>query len=162
MMHLGADAVYCAASLSTIRRMADEKIPVFGHVGLIPHFCTWTGALKRSVKRPKARGRFMSTAAPMKRQALLASRLKLCRPKSLRKSQSIHRSFLSRWGVVRAAIANIFLRAMSSVRIVAICRDTLKKYVDLAKEVDQIQELRIKAFKSFAKDVQKGAYPSAP
>jgi 3-methyl-2-oxobutanoate hydroxymethyltransferase len=37
-----------------------------------------------------------------------------------------------------------------------------KKYVDLAKEFDRIQELRIKAFKSFVKDVQKGTYPSTP
>jgi 3-methyl-2-oxobutanoate hydroxymethyltransferase len=37
-----------------------------------------------------------------------------------------------------------------------------KKYVDLSKEYDRIQEMRIGAFKSFVKDVQKGSYPSAP
>lgn len=46
MIKAGADAVYCAASFQTIRRMADEGIPVIGHVGLIPHTCTWTGGFK--------------------------------------------------------------------------------------------------------------------
>ena len=46
MMRNGADAVYCAASFPTVRRMADEGIPVIGHVGLIPSKCTWTGGFK--------------------------------------------------------------------------------------------------------------------
>jgi 3-methyl-2-oxobutanoate hydroxymethyltransferase len=46
MMEAGADAVYCAASFQTVERMAAESIPVIGHVGLIPHFCTWTGGFK--------------------------------------------------------------------------------------------------------------------
>ena len=36
MYKAGADAVYCSASYATIKRMADEAIPVIGHVGLIP------------------------------------------------------------------------------------------------------------------------------
>ncbi len=46
MMRNGADAVYCAASVATVKRMAEQGIPVIGHVGLIPHTCTWTGGFK--------------------------------------------------------------------------------------------------------------------
>lgn len=42
----GADAVYCSASLGTIRALADHAIPVCGHVGLIPPKATWTGGFK--------------------------------------------------------------------------------------------------------------------
>lgn len=42
----GGDAVYCAASLSTVRRMREEGIPVCGHVGLIPSKATWTGGFR--------------------------------------------------------------------------------------------------------------------
>ena len=42
----GADAVYCAASLDTIRALADEHVPVCGHSGLIPHHSTWTGGYR--------------------------------------------------------------------------------------------------------------------
>ena len=42
----GGDAVYCAASLQTVRRMREEGIPVCGHVGLIPSKATWTGGFR--------------------------------------------------------------------------------------------------------------------
>src|SRR4051812_37922450 len=35
-MRIGADAVYCAASVEIIARMYSEGIPVCSHVGLIP------------------------------------------------------------------------------------------------------------------------------
>ena len=66
-----ADSVYCSASLATVRRLADESIPVVGHVGLIPSRRTWTGgwravgksadaalAIYRDVKRLEAAGAF--------------------------------------------------------------------------------------------------------
>ena len=43
---VGGDCVYCAASLGTIKALADEGIPVVSHVGLIPSKCTWTGGFK--------------------------------------------------------------------------------------------------------------------
>lgn len=42
----GGDAVYCAARIQTVRRFAEEGIPVCGHVGLIPSKATWTGGFK--------------------------------------------------------------------------------------------------------------------
>jgi 3-methyl-2-oxobutanoate hydroxymethyltransferase len=46
LIKAGADAIYCSASLHTIRRLADENIPVIGHTGLIPSRATWTGGFK--------------------------------------------------------------------------------------------------------------------
>ncbi|NBQ39093.1 MAG: 3-methyl-2-oxobutanoate hydroxymethyltransferase [Alphaproteobacteria bacterium] len=45
-MKIGGDAVYCAASLDTIKRLSAEGIPVISHVGLIPSKATWTGGFK--------------------------------------------------------------------------------------------------------------------
>lgn len=42
----GGDAVYCAARIQTVRHLAEEGIPVCGHVGLIPSKATWTGGFK--------------------------------------------------------------------------------------------------------------------
>ena len=42
----GADCVYCASSMSTIKALCDDGIPVIRHVGLIPSKCTWTGGFK--------------------------------------------------------------------------------------------------------------------
>ena len=39
----GASSVYCSASPSIIEAMAGERIPVVGHLGLVPRHVTWTG-----------------------------------------------------------------------------------------------------------------------
>lgn len=41
-----ADAVYCSAGFNTVRRLAEDAIPVIGHVGLIPSRATWTGGFR--------------------------------------------------------------------------------------------------------------------
>ena len=46
MLMAGADALYCSAGLGTVKFLADEHIPVVGHVGLVPSRCTWTGGFK--------------------------------------------------------------------------------------------------------------------
>jgi 3-methyl-2-oxobutanoate hydroxymethyltransferase len=43
---LGADAVYFGGSIASVEKMANEGIPVVGHVGLIPYKATWTGGFK--------------------------------------------------------------------------------------------------------------------
>jgi 3-methyl-2-oxobutanoate hydroxymethyltransferase len=45
-LELGADAVYFGGSISSVEKMANEGIPVVGHVGLIPYKSTWTGGFK--------------------------------------------------------------------------------------------------------------------
>jgi 3-methyl-2-oxobutanoate hydroxymethyltransferase len=46
VMQKGADAVYCYTSLQFTKAMARHGIPVVGHVGLVPHVCSWTGGFK--------------------------------------------------------------------------------------------------------------------
>ena len=42
----GADAVMTARSLSVISLLANEDIPVMGHLGLVPRKCTWVGGIR--------------------------------------------------------------------------------------------------------------------
>ncbi len=39
----GASSVYCSASPFIIEAMARERIPVVGHLGMVPRHVTWTG-----------------------------------------------------------------------------------------------------------------------
>lgn len=41
-LELGASSVYCSASPFIIETMAQEGIPVVGHLGLVPRHVTWT------------------------------------------------------------------------------------------------------------------------
>lgn len=50
-LELGASSVYCSASPFIIEAMARERIPVVGHLGLVPRHAAWTGyrAIGRTV-----------------------------------------------------------------------------------------------------------------
>lgn len=50
VLNAGADAVYCAQGLSHVKALADEAIPVWGHVGFIPHKASWLGGFKAQGK----------------------------------------------------------------------------------------------------------------
>ena len=45
-LQIGADAIYCPQSLAYVKALADESIPVVGHVGFIPYKRTWFGGFK--------------------------------------------------------------------------------------------------------------------
>lgn len=49
----GADAVLCSRGSETIRMLADEQIPVMGHLGFVPRRSTWYGSV-RSVGKTAA------------------------------------------------------------------------------------------------------------
>ena len=51
-LEMGASSVYCSASPFIIEAMARERIPVVGHLGLVPRHVTWTGyrAIGRTVE----------------------------------------------------------------------------------------------------------------
>ena len=41
-LEAGASSVYCSASAFIIEAMARERIPVVGHLGMVPRHVTWT------------------------------------------------------------------------------------------------------------------------
>lgn len=51
-LELGASSVYCSASPFIIEAMARERIPVVGHLGMVPRHVTWTNyrAIGRTVE----------------------------------------------------------------------------------------------------------------
>jgi 3-methyl-2-oxobutanoate hydroxymethyltransferase len=51
-LEIGASSVYCSASPFIIEAMARERIPVVGHLGMVPRHVTWTGyrALGRTLE----------------------------------------------------------------------------------------------------------------
>lgn len=42
----GADAVLCSRGYETVKMLADEQIPVMGHLGLVPRKSTWLGGIR--------------------------------------------------------------------------------------------------------------------
>jgi 3-methyl-2-oxobutanoate hydroxymethyltransferase len=160
-MKAGADAVYCAASLTTIARLRAEGFPVCGHVGLIPARATWTGGFR-------AVGKTLETALLVWRQT-----------QELEAAGAVMAEMEVVPHEVAAAISkrsSIFMLSMGSGTgcdaQYLFAEDALginrghyprhaKKYRDFAAEHDRLQRERVAAFKEFIGDIKSGAYPEA-
>jgi 3-methyl-2-oxobutanoate hydroxymethyltransferase len=155
----GGDAVYCAASMSIVRRLRDEGIPVCGHSGLIPSQATWTGGFK-------AVGKTLETARLVWQQV-----------QALEKAGA----FAAEIEVVPAEVATLISQRTSLLLIsmgagagcdaqYLFASDVLghnrghvprhaKAYRNFAVEYDRLQAERVAAFKEYQQDVDGGTYP---
>ena len=157
-MEAGVDGVYFAGGLNIVEALANEGIPVTGHVGYVPRWRTWTGV--RSVGK-----------TPEEALALFK------KVKSLESAGA--------WAVemelVPVEVADFITRNTSLITEGMGCGDVCdtqylfscdvlgtntghfprhaKKYADLAAEEARLQSLRVEAFKAFALDVRNGGYP---
>ncbi|MCG5481999.1 3-methyl-2-oxobutanoate hydroxymethyltransferase [Sinorhizobium alkalisoli] len=158
-MRAGGDAVYCAAGLSTVRRLRAEGIPVCGHVGLIPSKATWTGGFR-------AVGKTAASALEIWRQV-----------QALEQAGAFAAEIEVVPGEVAAAISKRTSLLMLSMGAGSGCDaqylfadDVLgqnrghtprhaKVYRNFAAEFDRLQQERIAAFREYVEDVRSGAYP---
>jgi 3-methyl-2-oxobutanoate hydroxymethyltransferase len=162
MLCHGADAVYCAASIGTIKRMADEGIPVIGHVGLIPHTCTWTGGFKAVGKTAESAMKVYERCKRYEEAGAFGVEIEVV-PPEVTAEMSKHTSLflVSMGGGPDGDCQYLFACDVLGTNPGHVPRHA-RKYADLAKEHTRIQHIRIDAFKAFVNDVQSGAYPSQP
>jgi 3-methyl-2-oxobutanoate hydroxymethyltransferase len=157
-MDMGADAVYFAGSLHIVEAMAREGIPVTGHVGFVPRWRTWTNV--------RAVGKNADEAVALYRKV-----------KDLENAGA----WAVEMEIVPVEVADFITRGTSLITegmgCGAVCDtqylfscDVLgtntghyprhaKKYADMAAEETRLQQMRIDAFRAFARDVELGMYP---
>lgn len=159
MYKAGADAVYCSAGYATVKAMADENIPVIGHVGLIPSRRTWTGGWKAvgktaetamevfdAVKKLEAAGAFGAEIEVVPVEVAEA----ICKRTSL---------FLISMGAGTGCDAQyLFAEDVLGQNRGHMPRHS-KVYRNFAAEFDRLQQERIAAFKEFVADCDSRAYP---
>jgi len=46
LLEAGADAIYCPREPAVVERLANAKVPVMGHLGLVPRTSSWTGGVR--------------------------------------------------------------------------------------------------------------------
>jgi 3-methyl-2-oxobutanoate hydroxymethyltransferase len=157
---LGADSVYCAASLETIHRLRAEGIPVCGHTGLIPSKRTWTGGFTavgkttesalfvyEQVKALEAAGAFMAEieVVPAKVAAEISKRTSLLLM-SMGAGDGCDGQYLFAEDILGYTPGHRPRHA--------------KSYRNFRAEYERLQSERVAAFKEFAKDVTEGDYPA--
>ena len=158
ILEMGGDAVYCSHSVKWIEAMAKEGIPVTAHVGLVPNRATWTNY--------RAVGKTAEEALKVFQDV-----------KDLENAGAA----CVEVEVVPVELADFITRNTQMITMgmgcgdvcdtqYLFCNDILgtneghyprhaKKYVELQKEEEQIQNLRIKGFKMFVDDMNSGKYP---
>ena len=155
----GGDAVYCAAGLSTIRRMREEGIPVCGHVGLIPSKATWTGGFRAVGKTAASAFEIWRQTKALEDAGAFAAEIEVV-PGEVAAAISQNTSMLM---ISMGAGTGCDAQYLFADDVLGANRDHYprhaKVYRNFAAEHDRLQRERIAAFTEFAEDVKTGAYP---
>ena len=159
-LELGASSVYCSASPWIIEAMARERIPVVGHLGMVPRHATWTNI--RAIGKTAAEAkqlfdqmkRIESAGAYAAELELVPHRLAsyLCNNTtmllmSLGSGSGCDSQFLFSNDILGDYEERIPRHA--------------KAYRNFLKEYQRLQNERIAAFKEYASDVKSGRFPEA-
>ncbi|MBP1886202.1 3-methyl-2-oxobutanoate hydroxymethyltransferase [Sinorhizobium mexicanum] len=158
----GGDAVYCAASLSIVRRMRDEGIPVCGHVGLIPSKATWTGGFRAVGKTAESALEIWRQVRALEEAGAFAAEIEVV-PAEVAAAISKRSSLLM---LSMGAGAGCDAQYLFAEDVLGQNRGHYprhaKVYRNFAAEYARLQQERIAAFREYAEDVRSGAYPQNP
>jgi 3-methyl-2-oxobutanoate hydroxymethyltransferase len=159
MYKAGADAVYCSASYATIKRMADEAIPVIGHVGLIPSRRTWTGGWQAVGKTAESAMAIFEAVRQLEAAGAFGAEIEVV-PVEVAEAISKRTSlFLLSMGAGTGCDAQyLFAEDVLGQNRGHIPRHS-KVYRNFAAEFDRLQRERVAAFGEFVADVRSKAFP---
>lgn len=159
MLKASADAVYCSASIATIKRMADESVPVIGHVGLIPSRRTWTGGWKAVGKTAESAVEIMEAVRQLEAAGAFGAEIEVV-PVEVAEAISQRTSlFMLSMGAGTGCDAQyLFAEDILGTNRGHMPRHS-KVYRNFAAEYDRLQEERVAAFSEFVADVNTKAYP---
>lgn len=162
MVNAGADAVYCAASFPVVRRLADEAVPVIGHVGLIPSKCTWTGGFKAVGKTAESAMKVWEMCQRYEEAGAFGVEIEVVPPEvTAEVSKRTSLFMVSMGGGKGGDCQYLFACDVLGINTGHVPRHS-KQYANLAKEYERIQQMRVLAFREWVGEVQSGVWPNAP
>lgn len=157
-LEAGASSVYCSCSPFIIEAMARERIPVVGHIGMVPRHVTWTNyraigrtvaearELHRRMKELESAGAYAAEieVVPHNLARWLSSQTKMILM-SLGSGTGCDTQFLFSDDILGDYDERIPRHA--------------KAYRDFAAEHRRLQQERIAAFREYIADVSEGRFP---
>lgn len=159
MLMAGADAMYCSGGLGTVKFLADEHIPVVGHVGLVPSRCTWTGGFKAVGKTADDALALLEEVKAYEAAGAFAVEIEVV-PVEVASAISPKVGILL-WSMGSGPGCDV--QYLFAEDILGTNRGHMprhaKVYRNFAAEFDRLQRERVAAFKEFIADVASGAYP---
>src|SRR5712671_7607656 len=157
-LEFGASSVYCSASPFIIEAMARERIPVVGHLGMVPRHVTWTGyrAIGKTVAEAK---QLYQSMKDLENAGAYAAELELVPHNLARFMCSQTRLILMSLG----SGSGCDTQFLFSDDILGDYEERLprhaKAYRNFLKENRRLQNERIAAFTEYASDVKQGRFP---
>jgi 3-methyl-2-oxobutanoate hydroxymethyltransferase len=157
-LEIGASSVYCSASPFIIEAMARERIPVVGHLGMVPRHVTWTGyrAIGRTVAEALQLYRRMKY---LENAGAYAAELEVVPHNLARYLSSQTRMILMSLGSGTGCDTQFLF----SDDILGDYDERLprhaKAYRNFAAEHRRLQQERISAFREYIADVKDGRFP---
>ena len=154
-----ADAVYCSAGFDTVKRLADDAIPVIGHVGLIPSRATWTGGFKAVGKTAETAMQVFEAVKKYEAAGAFGAEIEVV-PVEVAEAISKRTSlFMLSMGAGTGCDAQyLFAEDVLGQNRRHMPRHS-KVYRNFAAEYDRLQTERVAAFSEFVADVNANAYP---
>ena len=159
-LELGASSVYCSASPFLIEAMTRERIPVVGHLGMVPRHATWTNV--RAIGKSAAEAiRLYDDLKRLENAGAYAAELELV-PHQLasylcRKTSMLLMSLGSGTGCDTQFLFSDDILGDYDERIPR----HAKAYRNFRQEYQRLQNERIAAFKEYAADVGNGRFPES-
>lgn len=159
-MRVGADAVYCAASVAIIARMYAEGIPVCSHAGLIPSRCTWTGGYKAVGRNAESALNVWNRVRQLEEAGAFAVEMEVVPDRIAGEiSKRTRMLVISMGGGAYCDGQYLFAEDILGTNTGHYPRHS-KRYRDFAAEYRRLQQERIAAFGEFRRDVETGSYPA--
>lgn len=162
LMDLGADAVYSGMSMRAVRAMAEEHIPVVGHIGFVPYRSTWIGGTRAVGKTCSEAVQVYEAAKAYQDAGALAVEIEIVPQEITAEIAKRLDLALISMGAGRegAAVQYLFATDVLGTNPGHIPRHA-KVYGNIGEEEARVQRLRVEAFKALAEDVRSGQYPES-
>ena len=157
-LELGASSVYCSASPFLIEAMARERIPVVGHLGMVPRHVTWTGyrAIGRTVDEAK---QLYQRMKELENAGAYAAELEIV-------PHNLARFLCSQTKLILMSLGSgtgCDTQFLFSDDILGDYEERLprhaKAYRNFLEEHRRLQRERVAAFSEYIADVQEGRFP---
>lgn len=155
----GGDAVYCAASLQTIRRLREEGIPVCGHVGLVPSRRTWTGGFRAVGKTAESALEVYRQTKALEEAGAFSAEIEVV-PEAIATeiSKRTGMQMISMGAGSGCDAQYLFAEDILGSHSGHVPRHA-KTYRNFVAEYERLQQERIAAFSEYRADVESGRYP---
>ena len=161
LVEMGVDSIHCGCwNIDFIKYLSDFKIPIQGHVGLVPMRSTWTGGVKPFGKKSNEAIKIYDNIKEIEKIGAWAVEVE-CVPKEVLSELTKRTKMLtiSIGSGSEGDIQFLFAEDILGHSLIDTPRHA-KLYRNFDKIFKSMQKERISAFKEFKKDVLTNKYPA--